>query len=72
MTNWQDSIQQSVASLTTRKSADFGCAYVERLNYENYQVQSYAPLEELRFDFAGAIQRLIEIAEQNTPRTCHT
>lgn len=70
MTNRQDSIQQSIANLATAEGVDFGYAYVERLNYQSYQVESYAPLEELQFDFTGAIQRLIEIAKQKMPRTC--
>jgi hypothetical protein len=47
MTNWQASIQQSVANLATGEGADFGYAYIERMDYKSYQVQSYAPLEEL-------------------------
>lgn len=65
MTNWQHTIQQSVANLGTGEGADFGYAYVERQNTLTYMVQSYGPLEEMKLDFNTAVQRIIEVAAQN-------
>lgn len=69
MTNWQHTLHQSVANLGTGEGADFGYAYVERQNTQTYMVQSYGPLEEMKLDFDAAIQRLIEVAAQNAPRS---
>jgi hypothetical protein len=67
MTNWQMAIHETISSLATGEGADFGYAYVERLNTQTYEVQSFAPIEELEFDFDGALARLIEVADQKAP-----
>lgn len=67
MTNWQRAIHESISSIATGEGADFGYAYVERLNTQTYKVQSFAPIEELEFDFDGALARLIEVADQKAP-----
>jgi hypothetical protein len=52
-----------------RRKHDFGYAYVERQNTKTYMVQSYGPLEEMELEFNEAIERLIEVANQNIPKS---
>ena len=65
MTNWQNMVRESIASLATGEGADYGYAYVERLNTSTYNIQT-RPLEEIECDFDTAAKRVIEIASQET------
>ena len=47
MTNWQNMVRESIASLATGEGADYGYAYVERLNTSTYKIQTSRPLEEI-------------------------
>jgi hypothetical protein len=66
MTNWQNMVRESVASLATGEGADYGYAYVERLNTSTYKIQTSRPLEEIECAFDAAVQRVIEIASEET------
>ena len=66
MTNWQNMVRESIASLATHEGADYGYAYVERLNTSTYKIQTSRPLEEIECDFDTAAKRVIEIASQET------
>jgi hypothetical protein len=66
MTNWQNMLRESIASLATGEGADYGYAYVERLNTSTYKIQTSPPLEEIECDFDAAVQRVIEIASEET------
>lgn len=66
MTNWQNMVRESIASLATGEGADYGYAYVERLNTSTYKIQTSRPLEEIECDFDAALKRVIEIASQET------
>jgi len=66
MTNWQNMVRESIASLATGEGADYGYAYVERLNTNTYKIQTSRPLEEIECDFDAAVKRVIEIASQET------
>lgn len=67
MTNSQLEIRDSLASLGIGEGIDFGYAYTERLGLNHYNVQTYSPLEDLQFNFEGAIERIIEVANQDAP-----
>jgi len=64
MTNWQNMVRESIASLATGEGADYGYAYVERLNTSTYKIQTSCPLKEIECDFDTAIERVIEVASQ--------
>ena len=66
MTNWQNMVRESIASLATGEGADYGYAYVERLNTNTYKIQTSRPLEEIECDFDTAAKRVIEIASKET------
>ncbi len=66
MTNWQNMVRESIASLATGEGADYGYAYLERLNTNTYKIQTSHPLEEIECDFDTAVKRVIEIASQET------
>ncbi len=66
MTNWQNMIRESIASLATGEGADYGYAYVERLNTSTYKIQTSRPLEEIECEFDAAVKRVIEIASKKT------
>jgi len=66
MTNWQNMVRESIASLATGDGADYGYAYVERLNTTTYKIQTSRPLEEIECDFGTAVKRVIEIASKET------
>jgi len=66
MTNWQNMVRESIASLATGEGADYGYAYVERLNTSTYKIQTSRPLEEIECDFDAAVKRVIEIASNET------
>ena len=66
MTNWQNMVRESIASLATGEGADYGYAYVERLNTSTYKIQLSRPLEEIECDFDAAVKRVIEIASEET------
>ena len=66
MTNWQNMVRESIASLATGEGADYGYAYVERLNTSTYKIQTSRPLEEIECDFDAAVKRVIEIASKET------
>ena len=66
MTNWQNMVRESIASLATGEGADYGYAYVERLNTSTYKIQTSRPLEEIECDFDVAVKRVIEIASKET------
>ena len=72
MTNWQNMVRESIASLATGEGADYGYAYVERLNTSTYKIQTSRPLEEIECDFDTAAKRVIEIASQETSSESHT
>jgi hypothetical protein len=72
MTNWQNMVRESIASLATGEGADYGYAYVERLNTNTYKIQTSRPLEEIECDFDTAAKRVIEIASQKTSGESHT
>ena len=62
MKNQERSIRNSISSLATNEGADFGYAYVERLNTTTFKIQTSQPLQETDYDFDAAIKRVIEIA----------
>ena len=66
MTNWQNMVRESIASLATGEGADYGYAYVERLNTSTYKIQTSRPLEEIECDFDAAVKRVIEVASEET------
>jgi hypothetical protein len=66
MTNWQNMVRESIASLATGEGADYGYAYVERLNTSTYKIQTSRPLEEIECEFDAAVKRVIEIASKET------
>lgn len=66
MTNWQNMVRESIASLATGEGADYGYAYVERLNTSTYKIQTSRPLEEIECEFDAAVKRVIEIASSES------
>jgi hypothetical protein len=66
MTNWQNMVRESIASLATGEGADYGYAYVERLNTSTYKIQTSRPLEEIECDFDAAVKRVIEVASEES------
>ena len=66
MTNWQNMVRESIASLATGEGADYGYAYVERLNTSTYKIQTSRPLEEIECEFDAAVKRVIDIASKET------
>ena len=66
MTNWQNMVRESIASLATSEGTDYGYTYVERLNTNTYKIHTSHPLKEIECDFDTAIERVIEIASQET------
>jgi hypothetical protein len=66
MTNWQNMVRESIASLATGEGADYGYAYVERLNTNTYKILTSRPLEETECDFDAAVGRVIEIGSKET------